>query len=110
MFYSCKIYLMVQRPSERLKRKIEKENLWLFILSALRKERRYGNELRELMKKNFGFLIGLMTSYKVLYLLEMGGYVTSKKEGKTVYYEITKKGINELNAGKRFLKDYSEMI
>jgi len=101
---------MVQRPSERLKRKIEKENLWLFILSTLQKKRRYGNELRELMKNNFGFLIGLMTSYKVLYLLETGGYVISKKEGKNVYYEITKKGINELKDGKRFLKEYSEMI
>lgn len=101
---------MVQRPSERLKRKIEKENLWLFILSALQKKRRYGNELRDLMKKNFDFLIGMMTSYKVLYLLEMGGYVISKKEGKNVYYEITKKGINELKEGKRFLKNYSEMI
>ena len=76
---------MVQIPSERLKRKIEKENLWLFILSALQKKRRYGNELRELMKNNFGFLIGTMTSYKVLYLLETGGYVISKKEGKNVY-------------------------
>jgi DNA-binding PadR family transcriptional regulator len=101
---------MVQRPSERLKRKIEKENLWLFILSALQKKRRYGNELRELVKNNFDFLIGFMTSYKVLYLLETGGYVISKKEGRNVYYEITKKGINELKEGKKFLKSYSEMI
>jgi len=101
---------MVQRPVERLRRKIEKENLWLFILSVLQKKRRYGNELREIMKKNFGFLVGLMTSYKVLYLLEVGGYVTSKKEGKNVYYEITKKGTSELEEGKRFLKNYSKMI
>jgi DNA-binding PadR family transcriptional regulator len=51
-----------------------------------------------------------MTSYKVLYLLETGGYVISKKEGRNVYYEITKKGINELKEGKKFLKNYSEMI
>ena len=101
---------MVQKPSERLKRKIEKENLWLFILSTLSEKRRYGNELRELIKKNFGFLTGLMTSYKVLYLLETGGYVISKREGKTVYYEITKKGINELKEGEKILKNYSKMI
>jgi DNA-binding PadR family transcriptional regulator len=51
-----------------------------------------------------------MTSYKVLYLLELGGYVSSKKEGKTVFYKITKKGIKELNEGKKFLNDYSKMI
>jgi len=101
---------MVQRPSERLKRKIEKENLWLFILSMLQKKKSYGNELRDILKKNFGFLTGLMTSYKVLYLLEMGGYVISKKEGKTVYYEITKKGINELKEGEKILKNYSKII
>jgi DNA-binding PadR family transcriptional regulator len=101
---------MVQRPIERLKRKIEKENLWLFILSVLQKNRRYGKELRNIIKKRFGFLTGSMTSYKILYLLEMGGYVISKKEGKTIYYEITKKGIEELEEGKRFLKEYNEMI
>jgi DNA-binding PadR family transcriptional regulator len=101
---------MVQRPIERLKRKIEKENLWLFILSALSKEKRYGNELRKLMKEKFGFLTGLMTSYKVLYLLELGGYVKSKKEGKFIYYEITEKGRKELNEAKKILKEYNEMI
>jgi DNA-binding PadR family transcriptional regulator len=101
---------MVQKPVDRLKRKIEKENLWLFILSTLKENRKYGNELRQLIKKNFGFLVGLMTSYKVLYLLETGGYVKSKKEGKTIYYEITKKGIKELKEGKKFLGDYSKMI
>jgi len=101
---------MFQKPVDRLIKKIEKENLWLFILSILQKNRRYGNELRNLIKKKFGFLTGSMTSYKVLYLLELGGYVTSKKEGKTIYYEITEKGINELKEGKRILKKYNEMI
>ena len=101
---------MVQRPTERLKRKIEKENLWLFILSELSKKKRYGKELRKLIKEKFGFLTGLMSSYKVLYLLELGGYVKSKKEGKIIYYEITEKGKRELKNGKSILKKYIEMI
>jgi len=101
---------MFQKPVDRLIKKIEKENLWLFVLSILQKNRRYGNELRNLIKKKFGFLTGSMTSYKVLYLLELGGYVTSKKEGKIIYYEITEKGINELKEGKGILKKYNEMI
>ena len=110
MFYNCKIYIMVQRPAERLKRKIEKENLWLFILSILKKNRRYGNELRDIVRKKFGFLTGSMTSYKILYLLEIGGYVRSNKEGKNIYYEITEKGMKELEDGKKFLRNYSKMI
>jgi len=101
---------MVQRPIERLKRKIEKENLWIFILSALSKKKRYGNELRKLIKGKFGFITGLMTSYKVLYLLESGGYVKSKKEGKFVFYEITEKGKKELNEAKNLLKNYNKVI
>jgi len=101
---------MVQRPIERLKRKIEKENLWLFILSTLSKEKRYGKELRKIIKDKFGFLTGLMSSYKVLYLLELGNYVKSKKEGKIIYYEITERGKRELKDGKAILKKYIEMI
>ncbi len=101
---------MVQRPIERLKRKVEKENLWLFILSALSKKRRYGKELRRLIKQKYGFLTGLMTSYKVLYLLEVGGFVKSKKEGKIVFYEITEKGKKELKEAKKIMKNYVKMI
>ena len=101
---------MLQTPVERLKKKIEKENLWIFILSSLEKNKRYGNELRKLIKEKFGFLTGLMTSYKVLYLLELGGSVKSKKEGKIIFYEITEKGKKELKEAKEILKNYSEMI
>ena len=101
---------MVQRPVERLKRKMEKENLWLFILTLLSKKKRYGKELRKLIEKNFGFLTGMMTAYKVLYLLELDGYVRSKKEGKIVFYEITEKGKKELEHARQILKGYTKMI
>lgn len=97
----------MQKPTERLKKKVEKENLWYFILSSLRKTDKYGKELRNIIKKKFGFLIGTVTAYKVLYLLEMGGYVRSYKDGKIVLYSITKKGLKELNLGKKMLKRWS---
>ena len=79
-------------PLTTVKRKIEKENLWIFILSSLRGGRRCGKDLKEMVEKRFDFLTGKVTAYKVLYLLESGGYVKSTKSGKRVYYEITKKG------------------
>lgn len=101
---------MVQLPLNRLKEKIEKENLWLFVLSSLSKKKRYGNELRGIFKEKFGFLTGTMTAYKVLYLLKIGGYVKSEREGKLIYYEITGKGRKELINGRKVLKKYSEII
>lgn len=98
------------RPSERLKEKVEKENLWLFVLSILKGGRMNARDLRGLIKKKFGFVYGNVTAYKVLYLLESGIYVKSEKDGKFVFYEITKKGLAELKEAKRLFKSYSSRI
>ena len=99
----------IMRPTQRLKKKIEKENLWLFILSILNEKKHYGRELRAIVKQRFGFLTGTMTAYKVLYLLNRQGYVSSKKQGKLVYYEIMHKGKDELSKGKKMLTEYSQL-
>jgi len=97
-------------PLKRLKRKIEKENLWIFILTSLKGKRMCGKELKEMVEENFGFLTGNVTTYKVLYLLESGGYVRSEKSGKKVYYKITGSGRRELSAGSRYLKKLANTI
>lgn len=97
----------MNRPTKRLKEKVEKENLWIFILSSLKSGKRCGKELKEMVEGRFGFLTGKVTAYKVLYLLESGGYVKSSRSGKMVYYEITKSGRMELNSGKEYLKRLS---
>jgi DNA-binding PadR family transcriptional regulator len=97
-------------PLSRLKRKIEKENLWVFILSSLRSGKMCGKELKERVEKRFDFLTGKVTAYKVLYLLESGGYVKSAKSGKRVYYQITGKGKKELDSGRSYLKRLSKAI
>ena len=94
----------MQKPSERLKKKVQKENLWLFILSLLRGRDYYGFEIRDAIKKRFGFWVGNVTSYKVLYLLKKGGYVSSFVKGNKKYYKITSKGEKELREAERFLK------
>lgn len=98
------------RPSERLKEKVEKENLWLFVLSILKEKKMNTRDLRGLVKKRFGFVYGNVTAYKVLYLLEGGNYVKPKKEGKFVFYSITKKGLTELKEAKKIFKSYSSAI
>lgn len=95
------------RPLERLKESVQKGNLWLYILRLLRKKSYTGYDIRAAIKDTFGFWVGNVTSYKVLYLLENGGYVKSRKEGREIHYEITKKGEAELDEGVRFLKNVS---
>ena len=94
----------MQRPLDRLKEKVYKGSLWLYILRLLRKERYYVYEIRSEIITEFGFWVGNVTSYKVLYLLEKGGYVKSEKGGREIYYQLTEKGRKELEAGNRFLK------
>jgi DNA-binding PadR family transcriptional regulator len=93
----------MQKPDERLKKKVQKENLWLFILSLLNRQEMYGYEVRELIKKRFGFLSGSVTAYKVLYLLERGGYVSSRR-GRKRYYKITASGREQLKKSKMFFE------
>lgn len=76
----------------------------MYILRLLRKKRYYGYEIRSEIQTKFGFWVGNVTSYKVLYLLEKGGYVKSEKRGREIYYQLTEKGRKELEAGNRFLK------
>ena len=100
----------MEKPVERLKRKIEKENLWLFVLGSLESGKSYGYELRKLIKDKFGFLAGNVTAYKVLYLLKFGGYIKSKKSGRHVFYKLTEKGKEELKLAKETLKEYLRKI
>jgi DNA-binding PadR family transcriptional regulator len=89
---------------ERLKDKVQKENLWFFILLLLSKKARYGYELRGLVKEEFGFWSGTVTAYRVLYSLEAAAMVKSQAVERRRYYEITEKGRKEMEDAKRFLE------
>jgi len=95
---------MVKEPVERLKEKILKENLWIFLFKLLEKNDRYAYELRSKVKEEFGFWTGEVTSYKVLYLLEKDGYVESYIDKRRKYYRLTEKGLNQLRKAKEFLR------
>jgi DNA-binding PadR family transcriptional regulator len=91
------------RAMFRLKRTLTKENMWLYILSLLKKKKLYAYGLRDEIKKNFGWGHGLITSYVVLYKLEKDGLIISEFEERRKYYRITKKGREELKKAKRYL-------
>ncbi|MDG6900194.1 MAG: PadR family transcriptional regulator [Nitrososphaerota archaeon] len=89
---------------ERLKVKVQKENLWFFILLLLSTEERYGFELRELINEKFGFWSGSVTAYRVLYDLERSGMVKAEVKDRRKYYKITELGRQEVREATAFLK------
>ena len=90
---------------ERLKEKVQKENLWFFILLLLSRNSRYGYELRKLVNDRFGFWSGNVTAYRVLYSLQSAGMVRSEMVDRRRYYSITDAGRKELDAARTFLED-----
>jgi len=95
----------MREPVERLKKKVQRENLWLFILCILSIKECHGFELRGAVKERFGFLAGNVTAYKVLYMLKKGGYVSLRRQGNIKYYRITEKGRKEIIKARKFIKD-----
>ncbi len=88
----------------RLKDKVQRENLWFFILLLLLTKPRYGYELRRLVKDDFGFLSGNVTAYRVLYSLESEGLVRSEMKDRRKYYSITEAGEREVAKARSFLE------
>lgn len=88
----------------RLKDKVQKENLWFFILVLLSVNERYGFELRKLINEEFGFWSGNVTAYRVLYDLERSRLVKAETRNRRRYYRITELGRQELAEAKAFLR------
>ena len=88
----------------RLKSKVQKENLWFFILVLLSSQERYGFELRRLINEEFGFWSGNVTAYRVLYDLERSNMVKAELKERRKYYRITEQGRAELAEAREFLQ------
>ena len=96
-------------PIERLEKKVQKENLWFFILCLLEKRGMYAFEIRTAIKEEFGFLSGNVTAYKVLYLLARGKYVKKINKGNKTYYSITKSGREQLKLARNFFFEMKKL-
>lgn len=96
----------------RLKNKITKENLWMYILNLLKNGPLYGYEVRKKIKEKFGFEPATITVYMVLYKMEKEGLVMKEKASKAQrkYYLITEKGIKTLEEGVNFLRRTVDLL
>jgi DNA-binding PadR family transcriptional regulator len=89
-------------PNERLVKLNTKGNLWIYILSLLKKNGLYGWEIQSLIEQKFNFKPGRITPYRVLYRLEKQGFVKSEMKERRRVYQITSKGKEELEKARKF--------
>jgi len=100
----------------RLVRKLTIENLWLYVLSLLKKGPVYGYEIGERIERGFGFKPGRVTCYIVLHKLESEGLIAAKRihqrgeKASRKYYVITAKGERALERARIFLRRLSQEL
>jgi len=101
-------------PSRRLRDKLTKENLWLYILSLLKERDMYGYELRAAIEERFRFKPGNVTAYRVLYALKRAGFVKIVEKNmvgrERKYYKITDAGREEFKRGVAVLREILRKI
>lgn len=103
-------------PLERLKEKMTKEVMWLYILHLLQERPMYAYEIKKQIKDRFGWDAATVTSYVVLYKLKTDGYVTTEwvetAEGRPnrKYYTITEKGRELFKGGHAFMLDMMKKL
>ncbi len=101
-------------PLKRLKNKLTCENIWLYILRLLMENPMYAYEIRKRIEDRFGFKIGEITAYIVLYKLAGSGYVRTEwkveKGRQRKYYKITEGGEKLLKEGIEFIDEMMRRI
>ena len=103
-------------PLERLKKKMTKEVMWLYILRLLLERPMYAYEIKKQIKERFGWEAATVTSYVVFYRLKKEEYVTTEwvesKEGRPnrKYYAITEKGKTLFEEGHAFMEEIMEKL
>ncbi len=99
------------KPFKRLKRHLTSENLWLYILSIIRKDgEAYAYTLPEEMERRFGFKCSKVMVYLVLHMLEFHKLISSTEKGRRKYYKLTKEGKNTLDSAKDYLSMLSSSL
>ncbi len=99
------------RPIKRLTHLLTYGNLWIYILSLIKRQKRlYAYALDEEIEKKFLFRPSKVMVYIVLYKLAGEGLIVSQFEERRKYYALTKKGADALAAAKHYVKLLAKRI
>ena len=99
------------KPIKRLRHLLTYGNLWIYILSLIRKNKKvYAYALDEQIEKSFSFKPNKVMVYIVLYKLESEQLISSEFEERRKYYKLTKKGNDTLVAAKKYFQSLVKKI
>ncbi|MBI5051394.1 PadR family transcriptional regulator [Candidatus Micrarchaeota archaeon] len=91
------------KPLKRLKQLLTVGNLWLYIISFIKRNgKSYAYALDDEIEKRYFFKPSKVMIYLVLYKLEAEGLIESKFEERRKYYTLTKKGEETLELAKEY--------
>ena len=103
--------ILASKPIKRLKRLLKSGNLWLYLLSLIRLNKKlYAYELDKQIEKEFFFRPSKIMVYVVLYKLEDEGLINSKFKDRRKYYTITKKGMETLELAREYFKILADKL
>ncbi len=101
---------------KRIIKKITTECLWLYLLTLLFREPCHAYGFKKEIEKKFKFSVGMISIYKVIYLLERRGFIEKvkikHKSGgpERKYYKITSKGIELLSEGRDVIEEITNKL
>jgi len=98
------------KPLKRLIKKTTIENLWLYLLTELKKGDQHPYALIKIIQEKYSFNPGKVLPYVVLKKLERENFVKSYNKDNRHYYKITNRGIQLLDEGASFLRNILKMI
>ncbi len=100
------------KAMSRLEKKMTKEMLWIYILRLLQERPHYGYEIKELVKKRFGFQPATVSGYAIIYRLIKDGLIEEQARGdsKRKYYGITEEGHQAMKRAKDFISGVQDSV
>lgn len=99
------------RPIKRLRRHLTIENLWLYILSIIKRDGEcYAYTLPERIEKDFYFRPSRVMVYIVLHMLEGEGLISGEQKERRKYYKLTEKGKGTLAEARKYFRLLSETL
>jgi len=90
---------------KRLKEKLTKENLWLYIIKELSQKPMYAYQVKVALREKYGIRVATVTVYTVLYRMEREGLIVKSKVNEDKVYMPTEKGLDQLKKGLAFLEE-----
>jgi len=90
----------------RLQKKLTVENLWLYIIKILKESKPLrAYDIKVSLRERFNINTPAVTVYTVLYRMKRDGLIDAKREGGSVVYTPTERGLEAFKRGIAFIEE-----